>query len=527
MGSTIVRPDITVSILLLFIATITSSQLSPYPSQISGLYHGLWLSQSFPKIGDHEQMVMQIIHEDDDQESTRKSWVDTRGGVVLRGSGGHDDAFLPFSGVYQRSTGILKLFSNTPDWRKLPDVVSITGDPGTADDPVASEPPLNPGEPISSLTYADSCAVEMSLLTLPLMHSPHYRFDSATKETVWRQGSLNSDQPTIIGAFLSPSCHFNLTTVLSVAKTNFFVDRASRFAIVASSATIVQMLMTLEQVQTGTNLSSISLLTIAILALLDSYMCVVHVALGMRVPDLWLSFIILTMIEFLLFSVFQVRLIFSVWKSNNRMQFDSASQDDRRHMINQLHSKLFIFILIGLIVVLFSVQNYEKLVIVILHSPWIAQIVYSVMYDVHRGFLPKYLVVMASCRLFLPLYKFGNPYNYMENACDYTFCFCLIIWVACQVGMILLQDRLGPRFFVPDRFKPAKYDYWKNVSPSSSDTCAICMMDFQEDVESDVPQEEGAVMLTPCGHVFHSICLITWMEQKMECPNCRAPLPTL
>ena len=33
--------------------------------------------------------------------------------------------------------------------------------------------------------------------------------------------------------------------------------------------------------------------------------------------------------------------------------------------------------------------------------------------------------------------------------------------------------------------------------------------------------------LSPCDHVFHPECLAQWMEQKMECPTCRQPLPRM
>ena len=29
-------------------------------------------------------------------------------------------------------------------------------------------------------------------------------------------------------------------------------------------------------------------------------------------------------------------------------------------------------------------------------------------------------------------------------------------------------------------------------------------------------------MMTPCKHYYHPDCLKQWMDQKMECPSCRA-----
>lgn len=35
------------------------------------------------------------------------------------------------------------------------------------------------------------------------------------------------------------------------------------------------------------------------------------------------------------------------------------------------------------------------------------------------------------------------------------------------------------------------------------------------------------IMLTPCNHLFHSKCLITWYERKKDCPVCRLTLPLM
>jgi len=34
-------------------------------------------------------------------------------------------------------------------------------------------------------------------------------------------------------------------------------------------------------------------------------------------------------------------------------------------------------------------------------------------------------------------------------------------------------------------------------------------------------------MRAPCGHSFHTVCLLNWMDVKLECPSCRSRLPSV
>ena len=45
--------------------------------------------------------------------------------------------------------------------------------------------------------------------------------------------------------------------------------------------------------------------------------------------------------------------------------------------------------------------------------------------------------------------------------------------------------------------------------------------------EPILSQKSVGVMRTPCSHYFHRECLVNWVDVKMECPTCRAPLPPL
>jgi len=89
----------------------------------------------------------------------------------------------------------------------------------------------------------------------------------------------------------------------------------------------------------------------------------------------------------------------------------------------------------------------------------------------------------------------------------------MILWQIIQVTVIIIQDRKGPRFFIPKKYLPEKYDYYTPIY-TKLDNCVICMS----------PIDSG-YMVTPCRHAFHSDCLEQWMDVKMECPTCRGHLP--
>lgn len=48
--------------------------------------------------------------------------------------------------------------------------------------------------------------------------------------------------------------------------------------------------------------------------------------------------------------------------------------------------------------------------------------------------------------------------------------------------------------------------------------CVICL----DDIGSN-----GDVVATNCGHVYHSVCLCSWIQKSRTCPECRCTIPEL
>lgn len=125
-----------------------------------------------------------------------------------------------------------------------------------------------------------------------------------------------------------------------------------------------------------------------------------------------------------------------------------------------------------------------------MYSFWFPQVVYSAYTGTKHSFHPVYLIGVSLCHLFIPLYLLGCPNNFLglltvyinpqylaEMATEHNAhhslhqqplssveaCWVLVIWMTLQVGMLLLQTALGPRFFIPKKWLPSKYDYKRPI----------------------------------------------------------------
>lgn len=117
-----------------------------------------------------------------------------------------------------------------------------------------------------------------------------------------------------------------------------------------------------------------------------------------------------------------------------------------------------------------------------MYSYWWPQIIHSLYQGTRHSLHPLYLFGTSITRLFLPLYIIGCPQNFFVELIKYysasgqlppdshilsvSACYFLVIWQFVQVGVLCLQSTFGPRFFVPKRFLPGRYDYHRPLPPS-------------------------------------------------------------
>ncbi|KIM83157.1 hypothetical protein PILCRDRAFT_819938 [Piloderma croceum F 1598] len=239
-----------------------------------------------------------------------------------------------------------------------------------------------------------------------------------------------------------------------------------------------------------------------------------------------------------------------------------------RHIRTDPHSRLWLtmFIFLSFIVRVIVSPSMTLLFVGSMYSFfWMPQIIRSARRGRSSGLTVEYLVGTTVCRLYFALYFLACPKNVLDVE-PRSWIYLLAIFMFLQVFVVILQERLGPAFFLPKRFVKAQtYDYHPPMPLPDSESpehslgnCAICMDAIILDTptrrrskSTDECKELGTggggggllnamqmgvvgaraakknYSLAPCHHLFHTECLERWLAIKNICPQCRRPLPPL
>lgn len=336
------------------------------------------------------------------------------------------------------------------------------------------------------------------------------------------------------------------------------------YTLIYSLICISQVILVIQQLKHSLNPASsskISILSICSLSLLDSVICVSHLLLGASLPRVFFaSFIWISLIKLILFAVFQMRIIINILRARYNQEIANSGFIEFRNRLIQLHLRFYGVVLLSFIL-LFTFRTQPILLVLIFYSFYWPQIIHSVIYGTRHSFSMVFLIFNALSRIFLPLYLLACPDNFLVHLWQYISptvevhqnnvilynapnshnilaCYFLIFWLSLQIIILMLQFNYGPRFFVPKRFLPQKYDYKRMIPPhlrpepcttggdptcENHIECVICY----NPIEFEENSGNNSYMITPCDHIFHDACLTQWANVKLECPVCRQTLPSL
>merc|ERR1712194_843793 len=327
------------------------------------------------------------------------------------------------------------------------------------------------------------------------------------------------------GVLASQDCEFELRVSLRSINVQHIEEQVSHYALWVCILTMIQVRCFSSQMrytEDGPSAAKLSMLGVAMQALMDAYDSFLHLALTSTTNSSFNTFAIISLSKFVLFSLVEVRYVLIIWRCKNREAFSAGWEEVRRH-IAKLHSNFYSALFTGLVII-FHFMEHLHVFALLFQLYWVPQIVHDIIHGSKAAFQTKFLVGISVTRSLHMLYLWGCPkrvfdgdlYPALPEAPSRDICVLVILFQAVQVGIMLSQQAFGPRWFVPRICLPHVYDYHR--ASQGDDECVICMGELAAGQAS---------VVTPCDHHFHESCLERWMDIKMECPTCRAPLPPI
>ena len=294
--------------------------------------------------------------------------------------------------------------------------------------------------------------------------------------------------------------------------------------------------------------------TIIIQIMWSSIICCGNFFLALSQNNLLFEYGMPTVLYFCLFSIFLLRILFFAWRARN---IDLIYRDMRL-----FKKKLIRFYLSFYCVLFFTLTSvkiwytYFFMTFLLFFGTWIGQIIYSARKGTKPPMSYSYIFFVTLFKMIIPIYLKCYSNSIFSFRPNYLKVFILTGVMVFEAIVLSLQKLLGPKFFYFKKYKQPKYNYFRKKSEISESEleqeCVICLENIGKITEyiepkknknekfnlekkindfiskmKNINKNERPFMVTPCHHIFHSRCLELWLEQKNECPYCRAKIPPL
>jgi len=348
----------------------------------------------------------------------------------------------------------------------------------------------------------------------------HYHDDPPQPDIRLRDnGDFTVDDPFLEmdGIFVSPNCGIVLNVSAKSVLMEVYYYKSIRygfFVIITSAILVYSLIQQMKNTKTQTAAAKISLLTIGQQAILDSYLCLIHLTAGIIADKVFNVFATIAFFKFVTFAIFEMRFLLIIWRAQRPQAF--TGWNSVRRDLSMIYARFYGFFLLGFF--LFYYMNVLfNVFLFVMCSFWVPQIFRNAVKDTTHSLQPAYVITVSITRSFVLLYFYGCPSNFVHAEANLWLCVFFGSFMFLQAAVLLLQDQFGARFFIPSKFLPVKYNYFR--STSESQPCSIC--------HQEIEPHRQAYMITPCDHLYHEECLSTWLNYKMECPICRSTLPAV
>ena len=309
--------------------------------------------------------------------------------------------------------------------------------------------------------------------------------------------------------------------------------------------------------------NKLSILSITINCYFKVLICIVHFFLSISTldEDMSYQFGVPTIIYFFGFTGFELKLLLLVFRTRNDNNINQVIY--RKRLLC-----LYVFFYVSLSLMVLNIRECLKnyyLILTIYIFSWLSQILFSIITNTRPPMSRMYIICLSMSKLFLPIYLKAFDGNIFDLKPSYFKVYLIVIIIIAEIIVLLLQKSFGARTILPKKYRKRGFDYYKDkvnieMHVSKNPNCVICLESLMVEVDENfntiqkkektkkscnkiihlcfldrvtrkikrwIDNMEGKTrkkkyMITPCDHVFHTVCLEKWMRQKNECPYCKA-----
>jgi len=362
----------------------------------------------------------------------------------------------------------------------------------------------------------------------PCRLSAAVQLGGGSSSEAWARGGGKGAPASLAGEVVAGECGFSVAFTASAVDIPHLTRKVYHYSIWANVLTMIQIrcyLMQMRYTDEGPSAAKVSVVCVAMQALMDAYDSFLHLCLGFASEYMFNTIAVVTLFKFILFSLLEARYMLMIWRRRRHEAFNQGWGAVRREL-SWLYSRFYGVLVIGLIII-YNNREHLDTIVLIFQAYWVPQILHDAWQGSKSAVSPYFFVTISVTRTLPLLYLWGCPrtifsgdlYPHLPGSPSALFCALVVSLQVAQVTVMALQNRLGPRWFVPWVCMPWAYNYHRGIRIEPGTDCVICM--------SEIDPEDAHRVTTPCSHSFHRVCLEQWMDVKMECPTCRMTLPPI
>ncbi|KAF2283243.1 hypothetical protein GH714_043595 [Hevea brasiliensis] len=168
-------------------------------------------------------------------------------------------------------------------------------------------------------------------------------FQESTRDKIWRRKNCNflRDRYHMEGLMESPAvdddgdCFSPLLLNATSVNIEVYYNKAVNYTLMVTFVSFLQVLLLIRQMEhsnTQSGAAKVSILMIGQQAIMDAYLCLLHLTAGILVESLFNAFATAAFFKFVVFSIFEMRYLLAIWKASRPMNSGEGWETMRREL---------------------------------------------------------------------------------------------------------------------------------------------------------------------------------------------------